>query len=125
MEYEPKEILEQLKLEIQILERGGYEPSVHAPREELRIFRDSASCPNLALEQKALPCVHCWLGQFIPAQHMDAQEPCHYIPLNEKGETVASLSQEGRREEAMQALLGWLRQTVARLEKEISAPAAT
>ena len=115
MEYEPKEIIEQLKLEIQILERGGYEPSVRAPRDELRIFRDSASCPNLALEQKALPCVHCWLAQFIPAKHMNTQEPCHYIPLNEKGDTVASLSDAGRREDAMKELLGWLRRTVARM----------
>jgi len=125
MNYEPKEILDQLKLEIQILERGGYSPSVRAPRQELRIFRDSASCPNLALEQKAVPCTHCWIAQFIPSQHMGADEPCHYIPLNEQGETVASLYAAGREEDAQRELLAWLRREVARLEKELTTPAAT
>jgi hypothetical protein len=125
MIYEPKEILEQLKLEIQIIERGGYLPSVREPHQELRIFRDSASCPNLALEEKTVPCAHCWLAEFIPVQHLNAEEPCHYIPLNERGDTVASLCAAGRAEEAQVALLDWLRRGVERLEKEISAPAAT
>ena len=125
MTYDPKEILQQLKLEIQIIERGGYQPSVRDPRNELRIFRDSASCPNLALEHKTVPCVHCWLGQFIPAEHMNAEEPCHYIRLIERGDTVASLVAQGRGEDAQRELLGWLKREVARFEKELAAPAAT
>ncbi len=125
MNYDPKEVIEQLKLEIKIIERGGYSPSVRDPHHELRIFRDSASCPNLALEEKAVPCAHCWLAQFIPVEHMNAPEPCHYIPLNDRGDTVASLTEEGRGEFAQQALLGWLRSAVERMEKEVAAPAAT
>lgn len=125
MTYDPREILQQLKLEIQILERGGYLPSVRDPRNELRIFRDSASCPNLALEQKTVPCAHCWLAQYIPAEHINAEEPCHFIPLNERGETVASLVAEGRSEDAQRELLGWLKREVGRMEKELAAPAAT
>lgn len=125
MIYEPKEILEQLKLEIQIIERGGYQPSVRRPRQELRIFRDSASCPNFELEQKTIPCAHCWLAEFIPAERMNEAEPCHHIPLNDRGDTVASLGEAGKDEDAQAALLDWLRRAVERLEKEIVAPTAT
>ncbi len=125
MTYDPQDLLQQLKLEIQIIERGGYSPSVREPRNQLRIFRDSASCPNLALEQKVVACAHCWLAQFIPAEHMKAEEPCHYIKLNERGDTVASLVAEGKAEDAQRELLAWLRREVTRLEKELAAPAAT
>jgi hypothetical protein len=118
MNFDPREILEMLRLEIEVIERGGYLPSVRDPRKELRIFRDSVSCPNLALENKVEPCVHCWLAQFIPAQHLDKEVPCHYIALNERGDTVASLLERGDAEGARTTLLGWLKRKVAELERQ-------
>ncbi len=123
MNADRRELIEMLKLEIEVIERGGYLPSVREPRKELKIFRDSISCPNLALEQKTTPCAHCWLAQYIPANHMDKEEPCHYIPLNDRGDTVASLVERGDAEGARRELLNWLRRRVTELERE-AAPAA-
>lgn len=121
MAFSRKELIDWLKLEIQVIEKGGYQPSVREPRKEVRIFRDSVSCPNMGLEEKLEPCAHCWLMEFVPPEKRGENDPCQHIPLNERGETVASLDAQGRHEEAQDALLAWLRKAVARLEAESAA----
>ena len=121
MRFEKRELLDWLKLEIEVIEKGGYQPSVREPRKRLRIFRNSVSCPNMGLEQKLEPCSHCWLMEFVPAERRSEEDPCQHIPLNERGDTVASLEAEGRHEEALATLLAWLRGTAARIEFEIAA----
>ena len=68
-----------------------------------------------------LPCASYYLIDFVPPEHSDKQEPCHLIPLNERGDTVASLDAQGNRERLQEEVLKWLKATVARLEKELSA----
>lgn len=121
MAFNRKELIDWLKLEIQVIEKGGYQPSVREPRREIRIFRDSVSCPNMGLEIKLEPCAHCWLMEFVPPDKRNENDPCQHIPLNERGETVASLEAMGRHEEAQDALLAWLRRAVALLETETAA----
>jgi hypothetical protein len=111
------EMIEKLKLEIAMVERGGYNPSVHNPRSEPRIFRDSITCLNVGLDQKKEPCSQCFLIQFVPKEYWDKEEPCHYIPLNSRGDTVASLQNDPDRLQV--ALLGWLYTTLARLQTEV------
>jgi hypothetical protein len=123
MEFDKKDIIDQLKFEIAILKGGGYHPSVRNPRHQPRVFRDSPLCPNVGLEVKQTPCMHCFLMQFVPPQHWQETEPCHYIPLNEGGDTIAKLG--GDPEKATEPLLAWLRSTVERLEKEVEAEATT
>jgi hypothetical protein len=125
MQFAKQELIDRLKLEIEVIERGGYYPSVREPRSLPRIFRDSVSCLNMGLEQKVEPCGHCFLMKFVPVEHQNAEEPCRYIPLNEAGETVATLEDAGRPEEAQEALLNWLRGTVTRLEAEVAREAQT
>ena len=119
--FKPEELIDWLKLEIEVIEKGGYNPSVRDPRNEPRIFRDSISCPNMGLTEKLEPCSHCWLMEFVPANRIHEEDPCQHIPLNEQGDTVASLEAEGRHEEAIELLLAWLKSTVARLEAEVPA----
>lgn len=113
-----KELMDLLKLEIAVLERGGYQPSVRDPRRLPRLFRDSVSCPNLGLEKKAEPCSHCWLMEFVPPEFRDTEDPCQHIPLNDHGDTIATLEAEGERERAEAELLNWLKATLARMEAE-------
>lgn len=118
MPFDRQELIDRLKLEIDVIEKGGYYPSVREPHKELRIFRDSVSCLNVGLEEKKEPCIHCFLMEFVPPEHRDKEDPCHYIPLNDAGDTVASLSAQGNREKLQDAVLQWLKTTVARLEAE-------
>ena len=125
MTFDKKEMIEKLKLELEILEKGGYAPSVHEPHRTPRVFRDSVSCPNVGLEIKVEPCSSCFLMEFVPAELRDKEDACHYIPLNGRGDTVASLSKEGDEEAIHTALRSWLQRTIFRLAKEVNSPAAS
>ena len=68
MGFDKKEMIAQLKLEIDVIEKGGYNPSVREPRKEVRPFRDSVSCLNLGLDEKQEPCASCFLTEFVPPE---------------------------------------------------------
>lgn len=118
MLFDKKKMLEQLKLELDILDKGGYEPSPYKPYRMPRVFRDSVSCPNVGLDIKIEPCAHCFLMEFVPLEHRDEENACHYIPLNEQGDTVASLDRPGNEHELQTVLRAWLQKTIAELAGE-------
>jgi hypothetical protein len=112
------DVIEMLKIERSILQDGGYGRSVRTPWKENRLFRDSVICLNLGEEMARIPCRECLLWDFVPAEHRAEEIPCHFIPLNGLKQTVYSLEQAGKREEAEQALLAWLNQTIEQLERK-------
>jgi hypothetical protein len=112
-----KDVIEMLKIEQSILQDGDYGRSVRTSWREKRIFRDSVICLNLGEEMARIPCRECMLWDFVPPEHRGEEIPCHFIPLNDLKETVYSLGQAGKREEAEVALLGWLSRTIGQLEK--------
>ena len=114
------DVIEMLKIEKSILQDGGYGRSVRTPWKENRLFRDSVICLNLGEEMARIPCRECLLWDFVPAEHRTEEIPCHFIPLNEMQESVYSLEQAGKREDAEQALLDWLNQTIGQLEKRLA-----
>ena len=118
MIFDKKEMIAKLKSELEILEKGGYEPSTYKPYRMPRVFRDSVSCPNLGLDFKIEPCTHCFLMEFVPLEHRDKENACHYIPLNERGDTVASLDRPGNESAVQKALRSWLQETIGRLAGE-------
>ncbi len=118
MEFSRKELLARLRMEVLVLERGGYRSSPHQPHKRPRLLRDSVGCLNFALDQQQEPCSTCALIEFVPAEDRARPDPCRLIPLNAAGDSIASLETRGRHEEAEKLLLEWLRRTVARLEAE-------
>jgi hypothetical protein len=119
MDFEKKEMIDQLKFEILMLEKGGYSPSVRAPRQSAEYFRDSVTCLNAGLDEKKEPCSSCFLSQFVPPELRDCKDDlCQKIPLNDRGDTLESLKAEGNPDKMGTALLSWLKATVARLEQE-------
>jgi hypothetical protein len=95
MSFDKKEMIEQLKFEIQMIEKGGYYPSVRDPRHNPEIFRDTITCLNVGLEEKEHACSTCFLSEFAPASLRNSTEDtCHQIPLNDKGDTIKSLKVE-------------------------------
>lgn len=117
---DPKEIIEQLKLQRDILKDGGYGRSVRTPWKEERIFRDSITCLNVSEEVKKHPCNECLLWEWVPEGHKDEDIPCHFIPLDAQGNSIAELEDSGKREEAEQALLVWLDSTIEKLEEKLA-----
>jgi len=125
MPTDKKTMLEALKMEILVIERGGYNPSVHQPHDDPRIFRDSISCLNIGVsdDKKEHPCSSCFLIDFVPEKYKGSNDdPCHKIPLNKKGDTIESLLESGRRsEDVQQEVLQWLKDAVKKLEAELAA----
>jgi len=114
-------LIEQLKFEIELMEKGGYYPSVRDPRHTPEIFRESISCLNVGLEEKEHPCASCFLSEFAPPDlRYTAGDLCHMIPLNEKGDTIESLKAAGDPYKLQLIVLNWLKKTVAQLEQEIA-----
>jgi hypothetical protein len=60
------------------------------------------------------------LWEWVPESHREEYIPCHFIPLNERGESIASLEASGNREKAEEALLNWLNSTIQKLEEKFA-----
>ncbi len=114
-----KEIIDQLRLQRDILKNGGYGRSVRTPWKPTRLFRDSVTCLNFDEVVKRHPCNECLLWDWVPEDHRDEDIPCHFIPLNDRGESIASLEPAADREEAEKALLGWLNSVIENLEAKL------
>lgn len=114
-----RDILELLKTELDFIEKGGYGRSVKTPWKPTSPFRESLTCVNYALPEKAHPCAECHLIDFVPRDRQNEEVPCHAIPLNEAGETVESL--DGDQAKLEEALKEWMREKI----EEIQAARAT
>lgn len=114
MAKDDRDLLELLKTELDFIEKGGYGRSVKTPWKETSPFRDSLSCVNYALPEKAHPCAECHLIEFVPRDKQNEELPCHYIPLNDRGDTVDSV--EGNQTRLEEVLKEWMRQKISELE---------
>jgi hypothetical protein len=109
MAKDDRDMLELLKSELGFIEKGGYGRSVRTPRKATSPFRDSLTCVNYALPEKAHPCAECHLIDFVPSDKRSEELPCHAIPLNAAGDTVESLESEDNQAKLEETLKGWMR----------------
>ncbi|HZR32650.1 MAG TPA: hypothetical protein VFA76_12455 [Terriglobales bacterium] len=119
-----KQVLDMLKFELRFLEDGGYGRSTRTPWRPTVTFVDSPICLNFNDPSRPHPCNECTLMHFVPAEHRAESRPCHFIPLNDRGQTVDSLHAWGTQAELEENLREWLRNSIKRLEEEDS-PAAS
>ncbi len=118
MAKDERDILELLQSELNFLEKGGYGRSVKTPWRPTSAFRDSLTCVNYALPEKAHPCAECHLIDFVPPDKSSEELPCHFIPLNEEGETVGSLEQKNNQAKLEAALKHWMRAKIREIETQ-------
>jgi hypothetical protein len=118
MSDDKRDVLEVLKFELHFLEQGGYGRSVRTPWKATSAFQDSPSCLNFNDLARPHACSECLLTDFVPLELREENIPCHFIPLNELGETVDSMERHSHQPELEEALRKWLRSTIARLERE-------
>jgi len=111
-----EEVLDKLRFELAFIELGGYERSVREPRKELSVFQESPVCPNYADSERTVPCEECFLMSFVPTEQRNETVPCHHIPLNARGDTVASMEGSGDDFRVHDAFHTWLRGTIRELE---------
>ena len=124
MPHTDHEILASLKFELRFLEDGGYGRSQRTPWRPQFIFEDSPSCLNFNDPARPHPCNECMLMQFVPEENRELNSPCRFIPLNEKGQTVDYFYRCGTQPELEEALAGWLRREIKRLEGQLVSEAS-
>lgn len=112
-------ILDELKLQRDILRDVGYALSDRATWEASRLFRDSIICLNLNEEFEKHPCNECVLWAWVPDHHKYENIPCHHIPIDQQGRSIAQLEGGGMRAEAEEALLVWLDATIHKLGERL------
>jgi hypothetical protein len=60
------------------------------------------------------------LIKFVPSELQSESSPCRFIPLNEKGETIDYFYRCGTQLEMEEALAGWLRSEITRIEQQLA-----
>ena len=123
MSNDDRNILELLKNELSFIEEGGYDRSVHAPWMPKTTFQDSVTCINYGYPYRAHPCNECHLLEFVSPEHQGTEIPCHYIPLNEAGETIEDLETSDNQAKLEREVSEWLRSRIRELEEERAATA--
>lgn len=114
-----REVLQLLRFELNYLEQGGFERDkallgTNSP------FLGTFACINYGDPLRRHACRECGLMQFVPEDKLNEEFPCHFIPLNASGETIASLIQKNDQRRLVITLQHWLRSTIARLEAKLA-----
>jgi len=111
-----RNILEVLRPELDFIEKGGYGRSVRTPWKAKSPLQDSLTCINYAYLKKEHPCSECHLIDFVPADRHSEEIPCHFIPLNESGDTIDNLESEDNQQKLEETLKAWLRTKIKDVE---------
>jgi len=122
MAKDDRDVLELLKQELSFIEEGGYGRSVRTPWLPKSIFQDSLSCLNYGFPYRAHPCSECQLLDFVGPEHRSQPVPCHFIPLNEAGNTIEELEMKGNEAKTQGVVKSWLKGKINQLEAERSNP---
>jgi hypothetical protein len=117
MTSDERDILGVLKAELDFIEKGGYGRSPRNPQQPRSSFRDSLTCINYASSEKLYPCDECQLIHFVPDEGRRQEVPCHFIQLNESGETVDQLEGIDNQHRLETALKDWLKAKIQEIEK--------
>ncbi len=118
MVMDDRDLLEVLKMELDFVEKSGYETSPLRPWRPQFIFEDSPTCPNFCVHPERVPCEECILIALVAPERRAENFPCRYIRLKDTGETIDYYYRCGTQSELEEALTEWLRKTIRRLEFE-------
>lgn len=118
MTKDDRDLLELLKDELDFINQGGYGRSVRTPWLPKSAFQDSLTCLNYGYPYRAHPCSECCLVDYVPPDHLKEEVPCHFIQLNETGETIEDLEQRNEQARIEVLLKKWLRTRIGELEAQ-------
>ena len=111
-----RDILELLREELAFIEQGGYGRSVRTPWLPKSAFEDSLTCINYGYLTREHPCSECHLIDFVDGEHKADKVPCHFIPLNEAGETIQDLEAQNSQWKLEATLKQWMRAKINEIE---------
>ena len=117
MTTDDRDVLQLLKAELDFIEKGGYGRSVRTPGQSKSTFQDSLTCINYCEPQRTHPCNECHLLDFVDPEHRTEAIPCHFIPLNNDGETIENLESRDNQSKLEHEVSAWLRARISEIEQ--------
>jgi hypothetical protein len=123
MPQDNRNTLEVLRAELNFVTKGGYGRSPREPWRAVLPLEDSPTCLNYDCKDNPAPCEECLLMQFVPAEKLGEKVPCRHIPVTPGGETLLQLYRGATEQDIEEALTGWLKREIAKLENEEPVPA--
>ena len=111
-----RDILEVLKAELDYIEKGGYGRPVRRAWQPSSVFQDSLTCINFGYPYRTHPCHECLLNDLVPPERQAEQVPCHHIPLDAEGTTVAAIEPEDNQARLEERVKTWLRARIKEIE---------
>ncbi len=118
MSKDDRPILEVLRDELALIEQGGYGRSVRTPWLPKSAFQDSLTCINYADPARTRPCSDCRLIDFVANEHQSEEVPCHFIALNDAGETIEDLGAQDNQAKLETTLKQWMKTKIKQIEDE-------
>lgn len=108
-------LLSALQDQLAFFQSGGYGYTHRSTWRPTLLIRDSPLCLK-AVSPGRRPCTECAVFPLVPPEKRNLLLPCHHIPLNEAGDTIAKLYAAGTQEELDRAFRDWLCATIQRLK---------
>lgn len=124
MSEDRRDVLQVLRYELNFLEQGGYSRNIRQGN-GISPFQDTLSCLNFGEPSRPHTCHECFLYDFVPPKSRTEDVPCHFIPLDEQGTTIAKLLKDGESQRLENILQAWLRRMIGKLEKERASASET
>lgn len=115
-----RDLINLLKAELRFIELGGYDPVRRNAWYPKSIFRDSLTCINFGSSDRSRTCRDCHLFEFVEPEHRSEDTPCHFIPLTDRGETIAGLERATSLTRLKRRVKDWLRWKIRQLETDQS-----
>jgi len=109
-------LLQALKTELAFFDAGGYGRSFRSGWRPTLLLRDSPACLNFNATGRQASCEQCAFFRLAPAADRDSILPCHHIPLDAKGNTIAGMYRKGTQKELDERYHEWLTALVRKNE---------
>ena len=104
----PNLLLQALKTELDFFDAGGYGLPFRSEWRPTLLLRDSPACVNYKPREWQPSCRQCPFFSLVPRAQRNAVVPCHHIPLDARGNTVAKLYRTGTQKELDERYRAWL-----------------
>lgn len=101
-------LLQTLKTELAFFDAGGYGKPFRSGWRPTLLLRDSPACINFNATGRQASCNQCPFFSLVPAADRDAILPCHHIPLDAQGNTIAGMYRKGTQKELDERYHNWL-----------------
>jgi len=114
---ERRQLLQAARRELCFFDAGGYGRQFRSQWRPTLLLRDSPVCINYSYTGRQYGCSHCPFFSLVPRAGRETLLPCHHIPLDLSGNTIARLYQKGTQEALDRRYRDWLSNLIREFER--------